>query len=405
MRWRSILPSIRAQPSLTLYLRHDKHGAVSNERSVRLEERVASMFVLASVACALLAGLMSALWVKDLSPRGAFYKLVRRVFGVDMTPPRPLDDGPFSYRRVVPTHRPILLSLQTYEGSGQAVHPDVVFLPQGFGVQGWRYWMALTPYPHARERYENPSVLASHDGLNWVAPCSNPVVPAPTAKQDHLSDVDLLWVDGRLRLYYRESVYSRKPAEHRIQVVESADGEHWTPPRQVLASHELLLSPSLTFTAHGFVMWEVSAGIIWRRQSADGYAWGEREATHVAGLAPGQEPWHLDVTLADEKLHILLNSVGVDGHRLHYGFSLDGGRSWRVDPYLIERGYGFETAQHYRATMVPHPHDPSVHQMWYSARSEAMVWSIAYLHLSQRGDSMIPCPIVPGVAMHLGGRA
>lgn len=355
------------------------------------------MMALTTVACACSVALLLALWAKDLSPRAAFYKLVRRTLRVDLAPPRPLDDGPFSFTQAAPAHRPILLSLQTYEGSGQAVHPDVAYIPEGFGSERWRYWMALTPYPHARERYENPSLLASHDGLNWVAPCQNPIVPAPKGKVDHLSDVDLLHVGGRLRLYFRESVYSQQPAEHRIHVVESADGVHWSAPRLVLRSRELLLSPSLIYASGRFVMWEVSADTIWRRESADGYVFGEREPTRVDGLSQGQQPWHLDVTVAEEKLHVLLNSVGVDGHRLHYGFSRDGGRSWTVRPYLLERSYGFELAQHYRATMVPHPADRSVHQMWYSARSEAMVWSIAYLHLSERDDEMVPCSIVPGV--------
>ncbi|HEY6882283.1 MAG TPA: hypothetical protein VI299_29835 [Polyangiales bacterium] len=360
------------------------------------------MVASSTVTCVLLACVLLGLWAKDLSPRTALYKLVRRIFAVDLAPPRPLTDGPFATSSA-PAHRPLLLSLQTYEGSGQAVHPDVAFIPEGFGAGRWRYWMALTPYPHARERYENPSVFASHDGLNWVVPCQNPIVAAPTSPRDHLSDVDLLFVDGRLRLYFRESVYTREPPEHRIHVMESADGVQWTPPRLVLRSTRLLLSPSVVRDGDGFVMWEVSENTIWRRESTDGFAWSDPEPTRVSGLVTGQEPWHLDVTVASDKLHLLLNSVGVDGHRLHYGCSRDGGRTWTVHPYLLERAYGFETAQHYRATMVPHPSDRRIHQMWYSARSEAMVWSIAYLHLEERADGMVPCSIVPGVSKALTG--
>jgi hypothetical protein len=279
------------------------------------------------------------------------------------------------------------------------VHPDVVYIAQGFGAAGARYWMAMTPYPYAQDRFENPSVYASDDGLNWHVPGTNPVACPPARAGDHLSDTDMLFVDGKLRLYYRESIYSQTPEQHRLYVTESADGVRWSEPRLVLSSQEFLLSPSVLATRDGggFVMWEVSSNVIWRRESVDGFVWGERSATSVSGLKPGQGPWHLDVTREGDKLHVLLNSVGVDGHRLHYGHSDDEGHTWQVRPYLIERAYGFERAQHYRATMVLHPHHAGVYQMWYSARSIGMVWSIAYLQLIERGGDLVPLATAPAI--------
>jgi hypothetical protein len=64
---------------------------------------------------------------------------------------------------------------------------------------------------------------------------------------------------------------------------------------------------------------------------------------------------------------------------------------------LIERAYGFERAQHYRATMVPHPEHAGVYQMWYSARSTGMVWSIAYLQLIEEDGALVPLATSPGV--------
>jgi len=348
-----------------------------------------------------MTGALLLLVFKDMSPRRAFYKVVRRLTGKDLEPPSPLMEG--TYARVegeaVPTHRPLLLNLSTYDGSGQCVHPDVVFLAQGFGARRSRYWMAMTPYPYAQDRFENPSVYESDDGLNWHASGNNPVVSPPRTAGDHLSDTDMVFVEGKLRLYYRESVYSQTPEQHRLYVTESADGVRWSEPRLVLSSDQLLLSPSVREArdGRGFVMWEVSADVIWRRESADGFTWGERTATSLSGLRPGQVPWHLDVTRAGDELHVLLNSVGIDGHRLHYGHSDDEGYSWHVRPYLIERAYGFERAQHYRATMVPHPERAGVHQMWYSARSIGMVWSIAYLQLVERDGDLVPLATSPGI--------
>jgi glycosyltransferase involved in cell wall biosynthesis len=340
---------------------------------------------------------------RDLSPLRAFYKLVRRLSGIDLEPhPLPMD-APFSLPSGPPApgsrlHRPIVLNLATYEGTGQACHPDVVHIPQGFGAGNWRYWMALTPYPHARVRFENPSIYASQDGVNWVVPGHNPVIPAPPGKTDHLSDVDMIFTGGKLRLYYRESLYSRKPSEHTILVTESADGVIWSEARRVLSSRDLLCSPAVVEIDGAFVLWEVSADAIRRRESLDGFEWGSPVVTRVTGLPAGQVPWHLDVVRESEKLHLVLNSRGVAGHRLHYGFSLDGGRSWNVHPYLIERAYGFEWGQHYRATMIAHPDQPGLYQFWYSARSREQVWSIAYIHLIERGNTMIPVDVTPAAA-------
>lgn len=66
------------------------------------------------------------------------------------------------------THRPLLLNLETSEGSGQACHPDVAYIPEGFGEKKWTYWMACTPYPYRDAYFENPELFVSHDGINWA---------------------------------------------------------------------------------------------------------------------------------------------------------------------------------------------------------------------------------------------
>ncbi|MBA3458618.1 MAG: hypothetical protein H0T46_01550 [Deltaproteobacteria bacterium] len=66
------------------------------------------------------------------------------------------------------------LEIPTYDGSGQVVHPDVLF-------DGYRYLLAYTPYPFSNGRFENPSIAISDDGLAFreIAPGVNPIAPAP----------------------------------------------------------------------------------------------------------------------------------------------------------------------------------------------------------------------------------
>ena len=97
---------------------------------------------------------------------------------------------------------PVPLVTPTYDGSGQVVHPDVVYVPGGWN--GYEYWMGMTPYPNSNNSYENPSVLASNDNLTWVVPPGviNPLAPTPPGHND---DVELLLVGGQMILYYVET--------------------------------------------------------------------------------------------------------------------------------------------------------------------------------------------------------
>src|SRR4051812_24550095 len=61
-----------------------------------------------------------------------------------------------------------LLSIPTYDGSGQGVHPDILYLDPP--LNGKRFMMAFTPYPYYNARLENPSVLLSNNGVDFAEP-------------------------------------------------------------------------------------------------------------------------------------------------------------------------------------------------------------------------------------------
>jgi len=133
-------------------------------------------------------------------------------------------DLPVSPRpQTAPSADPLRLALPTYDGSGEAVHPDLLHFPEGW--RGWEYWMAVTPYPRGNARYENPSLLVSHDGETWTVPpgLANPVVPETSAGYN--SDPDLVYdaAGDRLVLVYREVAGGFNV----IRSVASADGVAW----------------------------------------------------------------------------------------------------------------------------------------------------------------------------------
>jgi len=100
------------------------------------------------------------------------------------------------------------LHTPTYDGSNQLVHPHVLHFPDQF--LGFYYLMVMTPYPHFTAAYENPSILGSQDGVNWVVPegIENPVVGIPPDADvgGHFSDPFLLRVGDTLELWWRRNV-------------------------------------------------------------------------------------------------------------------------------------------------------------------------------------------------------
>jgi hypothetical protein len=86
------------------------------------------------------------------------------------------------------------LNIPTYDGSGQNVHPSLVYFEEPFN--SWKYWMAITPYADSNEDLENPSIVVSNDGNTWQVPegLTNPIIPHPGG-QEFNSDPTLFY-DG-----------------------------------------------------------------------------------------------------------------------------------------------------------------------------------------------------------------
>jgi hypothetical protein len=192
--------------------------------------------------------------------------------------------------------RPIVL--ETYDGSGQAVHPDILVAP--FGGLDDQPRLAITPYPRGNANFENPSLFTGSGRYGWTVPPGviNPIV-RPSG--GYLSDPDLVWdPDAReLRLYYRHVT----SANH-ILLVTSHDGVAFSRPRNVLTGpNHTIVSPTIVRrSGEEWLMWSVNSGPIGcgasstsveLRRSRDGVSWSAPSA--VALSQPGVFPWHIEV--------------------------------------------------------------------------------------------------------------
>lgn len=284
----------------------------------------------------------------------------------------------------------IPLDIPTYDGNPNVTHPSVVYVPEGWN--GWKYWMAHTPYPDAGR--ENPCLYVSQDGANWEEPegLTNPFIPISEAQADGYS----FHADGHLTLLPNGTMWHTwkeahgSPAKQAIYRKQSTDGITWTNKTrlQFNTTREDFVSPALEIRPDGtYGMWGVDAlaPTLGQRLKLMTSTDGNTFAAPVDCTLPAGLPalWHIDVKIVGGIYHLLANcDHDIVGGRIYYLTSTDG-LNWtgEVDiPAIPATGYAFDARSHYRSCFVPMPGDPIRWDVWLSGQGVGNVdWRIALL--------------------------
>ena len=139
------------------------------------------------------------------------------------------------------------INFETYDGSGQLVHPDITYFHDN-------YWIVATPYPYGMEEYENPSIYRGKS-LYDMKPVFSPIVKQSKHTQGcHLSDPCIANNGKELYCFYRESERIKGGKEKNTLLVIRYDEEHniWTEPKEIISSEDdALLSPAFLFDGGG----------------------------------------------------------------------------------------------------------------------------------------------------------
>jgi hypothetical protein len=276
------------------------------------------------------------------------------------------------------------LFIDTPDGSNQAVHPDVVDCGEPF--LGYRYWMAMTPYPDGNDRHENPCIRVSHDGLSWdpFPGCPDPLVGAP-AVPAHFADTDLVIHDGELRVFF---IIRDKALEHTtVLCVRSVDGASWTEPQPVYDAG-WAVSPAVVVCDGRWYMWFVrtnprvagSQSMVLRAESRDGLSFGNERECRVE--IPGHRPWHIDVvgTEAGWEAFVAGYPVGQDpaSSRLFHASAPDGiSFSVTAQPILAPSRWSWDNRMIYRSSATKGR--DGRYRLWYSAASWGERYGIGYI--------------------------
>jgi hypothetical protein len=245
------------------------------------------------------------------------------------------------------------LTIPTYDGSGQAVHPDVL-------VEGDRAVMAITPYPFSNNRFENPSLLRTRDGSQFDAvPDASPLVPAPPI--DHNDDPDLRRdaVTGEYELLYLETL---RPERQTLVALRSPDLATWTRQDAIVydlaAGDSFIVSPAAIVEAgvtHLYYVDLIPSARIVELTSTDGRTWDKALARPVALELGAVTPWHLDVIRGEQGFAMLIS--GYDEAFVHQDLYLATSpdlASWTLAPapLLAHTDAALDVESLYRSTGV-----------------------------------------------------
>ena len=267
------------------------------------------------------------------------------------------------------------LPVVTYEGSGQAVHPDFARLPSSWSGDPFR--LVATPYPGGDAAYENPSLFTGRTGTEWAVPqgVTNPIEHPDIG--GYLSDPDMLYDPdaNELRIYYR-----RVTSENEIWMTRSSNAVVWSAPvLTVSAPNHLIVSPTIVRrSATEWLMWSVNAGPIGcgsatttveLRRSADGIRWSDPQAASLSD--PDGFPWHIDVEWIPSRgeywaVYPVKAAGGCTTDRLRFATSADG-LHWTSYPApVLLRGASDELRDIVYRSTIDFDADAGVVTLWYS---------------------------------------
>jgi len=273
------------------------------------------------------------------------------------------------------------LTTPTYDLSGQTVHPGVIY--NAAGLNGYKYWMVMTPYTDSDNTVERPSILASNDGTTWVVPegLTNPIYDVTAC-----SDPDLVVDDtGKMWVVFRKNIVPNDD----IKICSSTNGVTWSESATLFSPvYGTALSPALIYDGTQWLMFTINdisdPNVIERRTCAtiDG-TWSE-PVVCSANVPTGLPLWHLDVVRSGNRL---LTIICLNSTVLIYGFSDDWGLTWTLDerPFMLT-ATGVWDAALYRTTFIKN--DDGTLSLWYSA-STAGVWHTGYTigHVVRPGNT------------------
>lgn len=276
---------------------------------------------------------------------------------------------------------PAKLPIKTHPSGGdQPIHPKVLYLPNKFG--GHYFWMGYTPYPDGSDGEENPCIACSDDMVNWYTPegVTNPLDAG--TKIAYMSDTHLVYNErtAMLELWYRH-VDTTNGGSETIYRRRSANGSEWME-REKMHEHNgdisNIISPCILFEDGIYKIWASTGtpvGTLKYYETPDGRDWQLKAVTNLEG-------WHFDVIHTDIGYEAVIADTQ-PGATISYTVSPDG-INWSDKTQILSAGVdgNWDDDRLYRASIVK---QDGYYYLYYTGVTWP-TWGIGLTVSTQRND-------------------
>lgn len=200
----------------------------------------------------------------------------------------------------------IRLNIQTYlAGQDQVTHPSVISFENEWN--GYKYWMAYTPYPNGNGEEENPSICVSNDLYKWETPKAmvNPIADNEETGCNELKDVHILYRKDldRIEVWYLGRISENLNGDGTTLTLlrkYTTDGVHWS--NYEIMDSTKYLSPTVVWNGEKYQMWGIgfdtynTTGTFVYQESKDGFNWTDPIKCSIDGKKENLKIWHGAVT-------------------------------------------------------------------------------------------------------------
>lgn len=270
--------------------------------------------------------------------------------------------------REISGHSSAPLPMMNAYGNIVDYHPGVVFFEEKWN--GYKYWLAHTPYTYHNDIWENPHIMASNDMINWEEPIGfkNPLEPVPENHVNYKiynSDTELVYNSDTNTLECWWRFYNAIDLDVIIYRKTTKDGVHWSDKEQLLISPDMkfdFLSPSVLYEDGIYKMWSVNqtAGFALEyRESKDAKNWSDVRKIDFQYEDPDWRNWHLDVIHTPKGYEISMSGSDkkIRGHNnmsVYYSYSPDNVHYTVARPMLNPQvgKNAWDNQGHYRSSLV-----------------------------------------------------
>ena len=281
-----------------------------------------------------------------------------------------------------------VIRLMNPYGNFQNIHPKVLYFPNGWN--GYKYWMAYTPYPGGNTTQENPCLAASNNGLDWGVPAggTNQVLEDWNGiSNDYNNDTHLVYNSStnKLEIWYRTALGSQSKMQlKRILTSDGITFESVEILREGTLNSGDYISPAVIFEDNKYKMLSVSLiNSRWRisySESLDGYTWTNEQQVNVEGIDNSWWLWHIDFISSDLGYEMVVQGFrtgqSTNSADLYYSVSTDL-LNWSQPKLILKKSSelrAFDNAGIYRSSILK---IDGVYNIYYSALNKSGVRSLS----------------------------